>query len=435
VNLFSSKNWNLPCATNNAAVQEPKNMIDHLFRHEAGKLVAILTRLFGPHNLELAEDVVQDTLLKALEHWKYHGTPDNPSAWLFTAARNKALDVLRREQQRKKIRPDTESESDTTPESLINQHPIEDEQLRMMFVCCHPAIPEEGQVALILKTLCGFSVAEIAKPFLTNEETITKRLYRARQVFREEQVAFGFPTHTEMQQRLTNVLTAVYLIFTEGYQSTDHDSVVREDLIEESLRLGKMITEHTLTSTSESNALMALLCFQTARLAARVDHAGHLLPLKEQDRSLWNRELIDQGNYYLNMASVGETISAYHLQAAIAQEHCAASRYEETNWKRILHWYNWLLEIKPDGLIALNRLIAFAEVHGAQAALDELMHHPDREKLARYYLYPAVLGEWHLQLGNKTEARLYLEMAINATTSPAEKHLLQSKLNHLSRVE
>ncbi len=414
-------------------MQEPKNMIDHLFRHEAGKLVAILTRLFGPHNLELAEDVVQDTLLKALEYWKFHGTPDNPSAWLFTAARNKALDVLRRERQRKNIRPDTASEPDTTPEFLINDHPIEDEQLRMMFVCCHPAIPEEGQVALILKTLCGFSVAEIAKSFLTNEETITKRLYRARQVFRDEKVAFAFPTRTEMQQRLSNVLTAVYLIFTEGYQSTHHDSVVREDLVEESLRLGKMITEHALTSTPESNALMALLCFQTARLAARTDHAGNLLPLKDQDRTRWNQELIEQGNRFLNLASVGDTISTYHLQAAIAQEHCAARYYGDTNWERILHWYDWLLEIKPDGLIALNRLIAFAEVHGAQAALDELMHHPDREKLARYYLYPSVLGEWHMQLGHEAEARHYLEMAINATTSPAEKHLLQTKLNRLSR--
>jgi RNA polymerase sigma-70 factor (ECF subfamily) len=414
-------------------VQEPKTLIDHLFRHESGKLVAILTRLFGPHNLELAEDVVQDTLLKALEHWKYHGTPDNPSAWLFTAARNKAVDVLRRERQRKNISPDDNIGSGDS-ENFVNDQPIEDEQLRMMFVCCHPTIPEEGQVALILKTLCGFSVAEIAKSFLTNEETITKRLYRARQVFREEKVAFAFPSQTEMQQRLSNVLTAVYLIFTEGYQSTHHDSVVREDLVEESLRLGKMITEHSLTSTPESNALMALLCFQTARLAARVDHAGHLLPLKEQDRSLWNQELIEQGNRYLNMASVGETISAYHLQAAIAQEHCAARRYEETNWKRILQWYNWLLEIKPDGLITLNRLIAYAEVHGAQAALDELMQHPERDKLARYYLYPAVLGEWHLQLGHEPEARHYLEMAINATASRAEKHLLQNKLNRLSRV-
>jgi RNA polymerase sigma-70 factor (ECF subfamily) len=410
-------------------------MIDHLFRHEAGKLVAVLTRLFGPHNLELAEDVVQDTLLKALEHWKYHGTPDNPSAWLFTAARNKALDVLRRERNRKNLNETADQSMITMPEALVTDQPIEDEQLRMMFVCCHPAIPEEGQVALILKTLCGFSVAEVTKSFLTNEETITKRLYRARQVFREEKVAFAFPSPTELQQRLGNVLTAVYLIFTEGYQSTQHNSVVREDLIEESLRLGKMITEHPLTATPESNALMALLCFQTARLAARVDEAGNLLPLKDQDRSQWNQELIEQGNRFLNLASVGDTISAYHLQAAIAQEHCAAKRYEDTNWQRILHWYDWLLEIKPDGLIALNRLIAYAEVHGPQAALDTLMHHPEKEKLARYYLYPAVLGEWHLQLGHEQEARHYLEMAITATASRAEKQLLQNKLSRLSRAE
>jgi RNA polymerase sigma-70 factor (ECF subfamily) len=419
-------------------VNEPKALLDHLFRHESGKLIALLTKIFGTRNLELAEDVVQDTLLKALEHWKYYGTPENPSAWLFVAARNKALDVLRRERHHKEFAADvspllkSEYSASLTLQQLLQENEIEDEQLRMMFVCCHPSIAADGQVALILKTLCGLSVQEIAKGFVTNEETITKRLYRAKQQFREERIAFALPSPNDLQPRLDNVLTAIYLIFNEGYNSTHHDSLVREDLVEESLRLGKMLVDHPLTRQPESLALMALLCLQSSRLAGRIDVDGSLLQLKDQDRKRWNRELIQQGNFYLQQASHGETMSPYHLQAAIAHEHCIATSYAETDWKKILQWYDWLLTIKPDVLIALNRLIVFGEVNGPQAALDELQQLPGKELLKNYYLYPAVLGEWHTQLGNHSAARNHLEDAMKKTHSPSEKQLLQSKLSKLA---
>lgn len=418
-------------------MNEPKHIIDHLFRHESGKLVSVLTKIFGPHNLELAEDVVQDTLIKALEHWKFHGTPENPSAWLFTAARNKALDVIRRERHHKEfaaaISPLLKSEYSASPtlQQLVKENEIEDEQLQMMFVCCHPSVQEEGQVALILKTLCGFSVAEIAKAFLTGEETITKRLYRARQQFREEEIAFALPPPRELQKRLDNVLTAIYLIFNEGYNSSHHDSLIREDLVEESLRLGKMLVDHPLTRRPESFGLLALMCFQSARLYGRVDVSGNLIQLKDQDRKLWNKELVQQGIFYLHQASQGEKVSAYHIEAAIAHEHCIANSYGETNWNKILTLYDWLLEIKPDALIALNQLIVFAEVNGPAAALEKIQSLPNKDLIKNYYLYPAVLGEWHSQLGHAADAKRYFEEAITLTHSPSEKQLLTNKITKL----
>ena len=418
-------------------MDEPKSLIDHLFRHESGKLISVLTRIFGPHNLELAEDVVQDTLLKALDHWKYHGIPENPTAWLFTAARNKALDVIRRERHHKEfasnLSPLLKSEYSAGPtlQQLVRENEIEDEVLRMMFVCCHPSVSEEGQVALILKTLCGFSVTEIAKAFISNEETITKRLFRARELFRNEKIKFELPGPLELHARLDGVLTSIYLIFNEGYNSTSHDSLIREDLVEESLRLGKMITDHRLTRQGKSLGLMALLCFQAARLYGRLDAEGHLLQLKEQDRSRWNQPLIGQAQYYLQEASKSGDLSSYTLEAAIAQEHCIAASYAATNWKKILQLYDWLYNIKPDSLIALNRLIVFAEVNGPQAAL-KMSIQLDDPALKNYYLYPAALGEWHAQVGKHVEARNYFEEAIRLTQSPSEKELLKNKISKLT---
>lgn len=414
-----------------------KPTIDNLFRHEAGKLVSVLTRIFGPHNLELAEDVVQDTLIKAMENWKINGIPQNPTAWIFTAARNKALDVIRRERYQKEfaaeVSPLLKSEYSIgeTIRQFVNENEIEDEQLRMMFVCCHPSITEEGQIALILKTLCGFSISEIAKAFITNEETISKRIYRARQQFREEKIAFVIPSSEEIQPRLESVLIAIYLIFNEGYNSTHHDSLIRDELVEESLRLCKMVIDHSLTRQPESLALMALLCFQAARLYGRVDVNGNLLLLKQQDRSLWNKELIQQGVIYLRQASDGNSVSSYHMEAAIAYEHCSAKSFEETNWKTILQLYDWLYQRKNDAVIALNRLIVFGLVYGPEEALQESDQIKDKGVLRNYYLYPATLGEWHTQLGNKEKALHYFEEANQLTASKTEKNLLQQKIADL----
>ena len=419
-----------------SAVDIP-GLTDHLFRREAAKLVAVLTGIFGIERWQLAEDVVQEAMVRALQTWPYYGVPKNPAAWLTQAAKNLALDNLRREKNFHEKQPQIISHIEQLPgetdggSSPAFESEIKDDRLRMMFVCCHPSVSEEGQVALILKTLCGFSVGEIANAFLTSEETITKRLYRAREHFREKKVAFEMPSPQDLQTRLDNVLTAIYLIFNEGYNSSYHDSIVREDLVEEALRLGKMLTDHPLTRQPESMALVALMCFQSARLPARVDRDGNLIQLKDQDRTIWNAAMIRLGVSFLDQASQGEKVSSYHLEAAIAHEHCVSKDYASTNWEKILSLYAWLYEMKPDPLIALNRLIAFGELHGPAAGLKELESFHDVGRMKNYFLYPAVLGEWHAQLGNKAVAKTHFEHAISLTNSNTEKQLLLNKIAKL----
>lgn len=412
-------------------------IVEHLFRHEAGKLVAVLTKTFGAHNLQLAEDVVQDTLLKAIQVWKIKGVPDNPTAWLFTAARNKVLDVVRREKFHtdfeKAVSPLLKSSysAEEAIRQLIHDDQIEDDQLRMMFVCCHPSLPAEAQVALVLKTLCGFSVGEIAHAFLTNEENITKRLYRARQQFREEQIAFELPPTVHLPERLENVLTCLYLIFNEGYNSSFHSLLIREDLVEDALRLGNLLLHQRVTRQPATLAIMALMCFQAARLYTRVDEEGCLLLLKDQDRSFWNKELINQGTRFLREASMGEVLSSYHLEAAIAYEHCIAPAFESTNWKKILACYDQLIEVRPDDVVQLNRCIALAQVSSIEAALAELSK-IGSSKLEQYYLFHATLGEWYTQVGEQQKAKKCLIRAVQLTQSKPERNFLLHKIESLS---
>ena len=287
----------------NDGLQTPNDIhqtLEHLFRHESGKLVSVLTKIFGPHNLELAEDVVQDTLLTAMNRWKMSAIPDNPSAWLFTAAKNKALDLIRKQKRHQEFAADisyllrSEYTLSATLNELMNNHEINDDQLRMMFTCCHPSLPSESQVALVLKTLCGFSITEIAKAFITTNDTIEKRLYRAKLKFRQQQIAFEIPQEQELEERLENVLTAIYLLFNEGYNSTQHDQLIRKDLLEESFRLGQLLLQNPATRQSDVFALLALICFNMARSEARLDKEGNILLLEKQDRSLWNHSLIQR---------------------------------------------------------------------------------------------------------------------------------------------
>ncbi len=325
----------------------------------------------------------------------------------------------------------SEYSAGTTLNYLIHENEIQDEQLRMMFVCCHPAVAEEGQVALILKTLCGFSVAEIAKAFLTNEETIAKRLYRAREQFRQQNIQFEFPKPSDVPHRLDSVLTAIYLLFNEGYNSSSHDMVIREDLVEESLRLAYLLSNHPVTKSPNTFALLALLCFQAARLYGRVDNQNQLLTLRHQDRSTWNNQLIGQGRLFLGQASYGDFMSPYHIEAAIASEHCMAADFSSTNWKRILELYDWLYQIKPNAMVALNRAIVVAELEGASPGLAALDRIPDIQALENYYLLPAIRADFLARSGEKSKARQYLEKALALTDSPAEKELLKKKIEEL----
>jgi RNA polymerase sigma factor (sigma-70 family) len=413
--------------------QSTQTIVSHLFRHEYGKLIAILTKTFGARNLELIEDVVQDTLLKALEYWKLKGVPENPTAWLLTSARNKAVDVLRKNKQHQVLAA-TQIKEYSLPtlfQQLIIDHTIEDEQLRMMFVCCHPSIAEEGQVALTLKTLCGFSVAEIANAFLTNEETITKRLFRARSTFREENVEFTIPTGAELNNRLENVLTAIYLLFNEGYHASQTDSLIRDDLVEEALRLGNFLRGNPATNKPITHALLALMCFQAARIYGRLDKAGNILQLKEQDRSVWNKELIRQGHDFLNLAAKGETLSAYHLEAFIAYEHCIAPSYAQTNWKKIDELYKLLKKLKPLPLIAFQHAIIKVELYGASEGLTELAKIEAAPELMKHHFLFTAKAEWLAMLNKKEEALENFEKALTLVVTPIEKEFLQSKINEL----
>jgi RNA polymerase sigma factor (sigma-70 family) len=409
-------------------------LVDHLFRGEAGKLTTVLTKLFGTHNLQLAEDVVQDTLLKAYDTWKINGLPDNPSAWLFTVARNKAVDSIRRQKHlreyAKTIIPPPQPEDTISPlvEKMVNSHHMDDDQLRMMLVCCHPSLSTEAQVSLILKILCGFSVTEIAKAFVTGYDTIEKRLYRARQHFRDNPVPFELPGSAELETRLDTVLIAIYLLFNEGYNSTHHADLIRNDLMKEAIRLCEIICQSREVNNYNAHALIALMCFNAARSEARLDAEGNILLLKQQNRGKWNRYLIGKGIEHLEASANGAFVSKYHLEAGIAYEHARANDYGETDWTAILQCYNLLQLHYPSPVVALNRAIVVSELNGPAAGIAAIEGIPDLDNLKKFYLLPATLGELNWQLKRYDIARTYFAKAIELTQSAAEKKLLQQKM-------
>ncbi len=401
--------------------------------------MSVLTKLFGPQNLQTAEDVVQDTLLKALDTWKINGLPDNPSAWLFTAARNKAVDILRRNKKKdeysRNLAPLLQSEYTLVPtvKELVNTNSIEDDQLRMMFVCCYPLLSAEAQIALILKTLCGFSVTEIAKAFVTNYDTIEKRLYRARQSFRDNQVPFDLPPASEVNNRLENVLMSIYLLFNEGYSSTQHEKLIREDLIDEAIRLGELICRSNLVDHCETHALLALMYFIASRNEARLDEQGNIRLLQQQDRGKWKLDLIRKGIHHLEASTSNDLVSRYHLEAMIAYEHSAAPVYEQTNWKNIVRYYDLLCRYYPSPIVELNRAIAISELHGPEEGIKAIEAIGPPDSLKNYYLLPATLGELYTKLGQRENATSFFNQAMTLTRSAAEKRLLQQKIDSLQQ--
>ena len=411
--------------------------IDHLFRKEWGKLVATLTKVFGVHNLQMAEDVVQDTLLTALNNWKINGLPNNPTAWLYTAAKNKAIDLLRKQSKTSRYinidNPLLQSEYTLaqTMTDLVSTNDIDDDQLKMMFVCCNPALSNEAQVAMVLKTLCGFSVTEIAKAFLSKYDTIEKRLYRAKQVFKEKNIEFDLPNKESLLARTETVLLVLYLVFNEGYNSTEHSSLIRNDLMDEAMRLCRLLCNSKKIPKQNAMALNALMCFTAARNKARIDKAGNILLLKQQNRSLWDTELIHAGIFYLEQSADGDSFSKYHLEAGIAYEHARAETYDKTNWQNILNWYNLLNELYPSPVVALNRAIIVAEIEGAAKAIETIQAIPQLSWLKNYYLLPATLGELYTQLGETEKAKACFKEAIQLTKAPKEKKLLEEKLKML----
>lgn len=411
-----------------------ENLASHLFRTEAGKMVSVLTRIFGLSHIEIAEDIVQDTFLKALNEWNYNELPQNPQAWLYRVAKNKTIDYLRHQKHVMEYESDISHllKSEWTLSKSVNDlfldNEIQDSQLRMIFTSCHPALPGESQIALTLKTLCGFSIKEIARALLTTEANINKRLFRAKQKLREEHTKFEIPMGDSLIERIDSVYKVIYLIFNEGYSTTDSERIIRKDLCAEALRLCQILSEHPVGNVPKTYALLSLMCFHSSRLDARTDDKGYIILLKEQDRKLWNKALIAKGFEYLSISSEGNSISEYHIEAGIASYHLSAESFEKTDWGNILKLYEMLERINPSPVTTLNKAIASSHVHDVKFALEELLRIKNLEK---YYLYHATLAEFYRDLGNKKKAKQHLERASALTESKHEKKLIDQKIHAL----
>jgi len=416
-------------------VPEPdgvSQLVEHLFRREGAKMVAILTRIFGIEHLNLAEDVVQEALARALQTWPFYGVPKNPSAWIMRASRNLALDVVRRrkvfQNKQAEISHLMDRDGATSDEAIFSEDEISDDRLRLMFVCCHPAIPAEAQVALALKTLCGFSVAEIGHAFLTTEAAIAKRLTRAKQKIHQARIPFEIPAGGELGQRLDSVLQSLYLLFNEGYKASSGDNLVREELCEEAIRLAELLVAHPAGNQPETHALLALMLLNAARNPTRLDTGGNLLRLQEQDRTRWDKSMIARGMFHFAQSAAGNELSEYHLQSGIAACYCAAKDYESTDWHQILSLYDRLIEFDQSPVVALNRAVAIANIRGAKAGLQAVRRIRNLNKLSSYYLLYAVLGEFEMQSGNPQAAAEQFRKSFELAETKSERAFLLKRL-------
>jgi RNA polymerase sigma-70 factor (ECF subfamily) len=406
-------------------------LVEHFFRHEAGRLVSVLTRIFGWRHFDLVEDMVQATLVDALESWRVRGVPDRPSAWVHRVARNKVLDALRRDQIGQRVLGELAATRPTHEEHIDEQFldtQIEDSQLRMMFACCHPRLAREDQLALTLKALCGFGNSEIARALLVAEETVKKRLQRARRDLIDHQIALEPPAAGELAQRLDGVHQVLYLLFNEGYSSSDGEAAIRADLCEEAARLCYLLCSDLRFRTPATHALMALMLFHAARLESRLDQRGGALLMEEQDRGKWDQRLFRRAQEFLALSAEGTTISAFHLEAAIACHHCTAKSYAETDWPAILRLYDALLKLHRSPVYLLNRAIVVAQIDGPLAGIRALDEAGQDAALRHYHLFDTTLGEFYRCTGDSARARAYFEAAREKTTSPFDRELIDRRL-------
>ena len=414
---------------------EVNQLVDHLFRREAGKMVAVLTRTLGFDHLELAQDAMQEALLRALRTWGLGGVPANPTGWLMRVAKNRALDVIRREKnfqsKEKELIASLEQRPDTFDDEFRFDEELRDDQLRLMFACCHPELSRETQVALTLKSLCGFGEKEIAAAFLSSTAAIAKRLVRARQKIRDTPITLEIPAGPELSTRLDAVLETIYLLFNEGYKASHGDELVRKELCEEAIRLAEILVEHPAGNQPKTHALLALMLLNAARLPARADSEGNILLLAQQDRSLWDGAVISRGLVHLNRSAAGTELSQFHLEAGIAYCHCAAPTYDETKWERILSLYDMLIEIKDSPVVALNRAVVIANIEGEKAALKAIAAIPARESLEKFYLYHAVLGHLHANMGNTEIAKQDFRRAMDLAETTSERRFLRRRSGEL----
>ena len=407
---------------------DQQELIPHLFRAEFSKITAVLCKLFGIEHIEVAEDIASETFLSALEVWSYNGIPANPVAWLYTVAKNKAKNLLARNKTfSKKIEPQLKrlSPGDEEINIDLSEKNITDSQLQMLFAICNPSISVEAQIGLALRILCGFGIEEIANAFLTNKETINKRLYRAKEKLQHEKVQIEFPSEAEISNRLETVLTTLYLLFNEGYYSESQDAVLREDFCIEAMRLAYLLIENEQTNKPDVNALLALMCFHASRFPARKNENGELILYNEQDESLWNTELITKGIFFLNKASQGNVISKYHLEASIAYWHTIKADTKE-KWESILQLYNRLLQIEYSPVIALNRTYALSKANSKEEAIKEA----EKLQLISNHYYYTLLGELYKET-DSIKAKQHFEKAYALAKTQTDKQTIRKKIEAL----
>lgn len=389
-------------------------------------MVAVLVRYFGLQQMEIAEDIVQDTLIEAMEKWCIRPLPENPEAWLMDVAKKKTINLLKRDQLfRNKILPNLESTSFRDPgfHDTVEQ----DSTLRMIFTCCHPSLPNPSQVTLALKTLCGLSVSEIARALLTHKSTIDKRLYRARQKFRDGSIAYTIPESAELEDRLDNVYTILYILFSEGYYSSGHEELIRMDLCYEAIRL----LEQLIASFPHSNkgkALLSLMFLSVVRFESRLDKNGALVLLSEQDRKHWNQELIAKGIHYLHTSINPHEVNRFVLEAGIAAEHCIAENFESTNWKSIYDQYTLLEKLDDNIIIRFNKCIAEFYAHDKHHALSRLIRMNNDPFLRKNVHYYTTIGVFYSELNQKKTAIPYFKKALNLSRSGKEKAQIQKRI-------
>lgn len=409
---------------------KPQELLPHLFRTEFTKITSVLAKHFGIANIQIAEDIASDTFLLAVETWSYKGIPENPTAWLYAVAKNKARNRIHRQTifDKKIVGNLKSTESGTPIEIDLSEKNITDSLLQMLFALCHPAIPAEAQIGLSLRILCGFGIDEIADAFLTNKETINKRLFRAREKLRLEKVVMELPSDAEIDKRLETVLTTLYLLFNEGYYSESRDPVLREDLCLEAMRLTYLLIENPQTNLPSVNALFSLMCFHTSRFEARRNKDGELVFYEDQDESLWNRELISRGAFFLHQATGGNNLTKYHVEASIAYWHTVKTDGGE-KWNHILQLYDVLLKLEDSPLAALNRIYAFSKVYGKSKAIVEA----EKLKLADNHYYFALLGELYKDLDSQL-AIVNFEKAFSKARNKTDRMTLQRKIEELTKL-
>lgn len=414
---------------------EINQLVENLFRHESGKLVSVLTKVLGADNIDLAEDVVQDAIIEAINQWTYKGVPENPTGWLYNVAKYKAINYVNKEKVRRKYSTEAANflQSEWTAEPAINHFlsdkEIADDQLRMIFTCCHPAISPDSQIALTLKTLCGFSIPEIARAFLSNEENINKRLVRARQIIRDSKIKFEIPLDSELNRRLDTVLETIYLIFNEGYNSSFGFEIIKYELCEEAIRLAQLIADHpTISDKHETYALLSMMLLNASRFKSRIDENGKIVDLSNQDRNVWDKYFIRKGIEYLDKSVENNTISKYQILATISAHHCTAASFDKTDWTSILELYNNLSKIDSSPIILLNRAVATSKVIGLKEAVDDLLALSSDILLSKYSYFYSTLAELYLLQKDKKRAFINFEKAISLSSNQKEIEYLRDKL-------